>query len=269
MNQGGNMPSFLEFDAKTVELALQKASKSLKIPIKQIKHDVISYGSTGIFGLVGSRKARIRVNIPDGAGSISESQNQAVEKNLSNESETSSEIQSKENVVLSDGLLKVDNAERQFVNLVDTGKDTLEKILNLISSDADVIAKEDTDNITFSIQSENPSIIIGKRGKTIEAIQYIVEKIINKQADKKIGVQIDIGDYLKKKQEKLQNLAEKMAKKAKRSGKPSTISKLNAYNRRIIHLALKNDNEVKTVSIGKNFLKKLVIFPVKKPSSKK
>ena len=263
------MSSYLEFDAKTIKLAIQKASEELNIPITKLKHDVLSYGSTGIFGLVGAKKARIRVRLPEIAKNGSEAEEQTSQKNVPDESPILSDTQPEEDPDLSADLLQKNNTDSPPGKLVDVGRDALEQILNLISSDVNITVEEDIGIITFSIHSENPSIIIGKRGQTIEAIQYIVEKIINKHSDKKSRVEIDIGDYLKNKQTKLQTLAEKMAKKAKRTGKPATISKMNAYNRRIIHLALKDDNEIKTVSIGKNFLRKLVIFPIKKKSSQK
>jgi spoIIIJ-associated protein len=257
------MSSFLEFDAKTVELAVQKASESLKIPIKKLKHDIISYGSTGIFGLVGTKKARIRVSLPD-TDKKSEPEYQTNQINHTEEPSIISDIQTNDDP----GLVK-DNPANDYPpdQLVEAaGKKAIEQIINLIEPDATITVTQCLDRITFSIHSENPSMIIGKRGQTIEAIQYILEKIINKQTDQKTKVEIDIGDYLKSKHDKLANLATRMATKAKRTGKPATISKMNAYNRRIIHLALKDDNEVKTVSIGKNFLRKLVIFPNKKKS---
>ena len=264
------MSSFLEFDAKTVELAVQKASESLNIPIKKLKHDIISYGSTGIFGLVGTKKARIRVSLPD-TDKKSEPEYQTKQINHTEEPSIISDIQTDASDIQTNddpGLLK-DNLTDDYQpdQLVEAaGRKAIEQIINLIEPDATITVTQCLDRITFSIHSENPSMIIGKRGQTIEAIQYILEKIINKQTDQKTKVEIDIGDYLKSKHDKLANLATRMATKAKRTGKPATISKMNAYNRRIIHLALKDDNEVKTVSIGKNFLRKLVIFPNKKKS---
>ncbi len=258
------MSSFLEFDAKTVELAVQKAGEALNIPVNKLKYDIISYGSTGIFGLVGAKKARIRVRLPDTNKKKSEPEYQTNQINHTDEPSIISDIQTNDDPGLQKDNLTDDYPPDQLVEAA--GRNAIEQIINLIEPDAMITVKQGLDRITFSIHSENPSMIIGKRGQTIEAIQYILEKIINKQTDQKTKVEIDIGDYLKTKHDKLANLATRMATKAKRTGKPATISKMNAYNRRIIHLALKDDNEVKTVSIGKNFLRKLVIFPNKKKS---
>lgn len=100
-------------------------------------------------------------------------------------------------------------------------------------------------------------------------MQYLVEKIINKHSEQRIRIQIDIEGYLKKRQNNLKGLAERLAEKAKRSGKPITIGQMNAHDRRIVHIALRDDNGVRTQSVGDGFLKNLLIFPRKKYPQKK
>ena len=119
-------------------------------------------------------------------------------------------------------------------------------------------------NVFFDVESETPSVIIGKKGQTLDAIQYLIEKIINKNNDGKLNIKVDVGGYLNKRHEKLIKLAEKIAEKSKANGKPMSLGQMNANDRRIIHLYLKNDNEVKTHSVGEGFIKKLVIYPRKK-----
>ena len=92
-------------------------------------------------------------------------------------------------------------------------------------------------------------------------MQYLIEKIVNKHSEHRIRIQIDIEGYLEKKQNNLKGLAVRLAEKAKRSGKPITIGQMNAHDRRIIHLVLRDDSGVRTQSVGDGFLKKLLIFP--------
>ncbi len=80
---------------------------------------------------------------------------------------------------------------------------------------------------------------------------------------------MDIEGYLNKRKDRLESLAKRLAEKVKVSGKPSTIGQMNAHDRRIIHIALKDDIEVRTQSIGEGFYRKLVIFPKKKNAKKK
>jgi spoIIIJ-associated protein len=107
--------------------------------------------------------------------------------------------------------------------------------------------------------------LIGKKGQTLEAIQYIVEKIVNKKSLEKIRVHVDIEGYLENRRINLERLSTRLAEKSKRIGKPVTIGQLNSYDRRVVHLVLKNDSDVRTQSIGDGFYRKLVIFPKKDP----
>ena len=95
-----------------------------------------------------------------------------------------------------------------------------------------------------------------------------MEKIVNKNRKGRVGIHIDVEGYLEKRRMSLQRLAVNMAEKVKSTGKPAAIGQMNAHDRRIVHIALQDDNMVRTQSKGEGFLKKLVIFP-KKNSSRK
>ena len=94
-------------------------------------------------------------------------------------------------------------------------------------------------------------------------MQYLVEKIINKQCSGRTRVQVDVENYMEDRKEKLQGLALRLAEKVKRSGKPVTIGQMTGHDRRIVHLTLKDDNKIRTQSMGEGFIRKLVIFPKK------
>jgi len=97
-----------------------------------------------------------------------------------------------------------------------------------------------------------------------ETIKF--EKIVNRRHQNRLRVQVDIEGYLENKKNNLIQMAERLAKKAKRTGKPASIGQMNAHDRRIVHLALKNDSDVRTQSMGEGFYRKLVIFPKKTAS---
>lgn len=251
------MSPCLEFEDKNVEMAVKKACKELNIPREKLKHDVISYGSTGIFGLVGTKKARIRVTIPEPSTedvleeSDAEQQNEASNKQPIKGTASKIEVAHDEQTVNS----FVDDAK----NL---GRDALQRIIDLITTDATISIEEHSNRIYFHVHGGNSAVLIGKRGQTLEAIQYIVERIVNKnRREDRVGIQVDVEGYLEKRRISLQRLAVKMAEKVKRTGKPATIEQMNAYDRRIVHIALKHESMVRTQSKGEGFLRKLVIFP--------
>lgn len=248
-------PSF-EFEDKSVEKAIQKACEELNIPKKELKHDVISYGSTGIFGLVGTKKARIRVKVP---GPAPESDTQGTAADV---------IPLTDQVVAASvAPTAADDDEIETHPEADdpqtVGREALQKIVDFITTDATITVSEKSDRIMFDINGGNAAVLIGRRGQTLEAIQYLVEKIINKRRGKRVRIQVDVEGYAKNRRASLKKLAGRTAEKVKRTGKPATIGQMNAHDRRIVHMALKDDNAVRTQSVGEGYIRKLVIFPKK------
>jgi spoIIIJ-associated protein len=253
----------LEFEGKDVEKASQKACEELKIPKEKLKYDVISYGATGIFGLVGIKKAKIRVTVPDLTPEDNTDKKDLEHNNKSKKHVTEVE-HSTEQAHLDDKAIT--SISDESINL---GKNVLQQIIDLITVDAEISFEKKSDQILFYIKGGNVAILIGKQGQTLEAMQYLVEKIVNKHSEQRIRIQIDIEGYLEKKQNNLKRLAGRLAEKAKRSGKPITIGQMNAQDRRIVHLALRDDGGIRTLSVGDGFLKKLLIFPRRKYHGKR
>jgi spoIIIJ-associated protein len=216
-----------EFEGKTTEEAIENAARKLNLPVEDLNIDVIEPGSAGIFGLVGGRKARIKVTLKGPA-----------------EPEESAE--------------SAESAETDEVKLA---CETLEKILSLIPVEATVRADRSEDNLVLTIVGDRSGLLIGRKGKTLDALQYIVTKIVNKALDKKISLVIDSENYRKRRQDSITQLALKMGEKAKRIKKPVATNPLNPHDRRLVHLALQDDEDLETRSRGEGLLKKVVIIP--------
>ncbi|AOY60642.1 MULTISPECIES: RNA-binding cell elongation regulator Jag/EloR [Desulfococcus] len=274
------MSSSLEFEAKAVDKALEKASKALNIPIEKLQYKVISYGSSGIFGLVGVKKAKISVTVPDHVKLKTsppppvhpepESPTRRADEEIAADAGDDN-LEAVNEPTVNRVAALVEEAfgtESDAVDLdsdaIIAGKDALRRIIDFITTGADISIETKADRIMFNIEGGNAGVLIGKRGQTLEAIQYLVEKIVNRQSDKRIRIQVDVEGYLNDRRENLRNLARKLSEKAKSTGKPATIGQMNAHDRRIIHLTLKNDQGVRTQSIGDGFYRKLVIFPKKR-----
>ncbi len=291
------MTSGLEFEGKNIETAIKKACDTLKIKEEKLRYDVISYGSTGIFGLVGTKKAKIRVTLPkhlktkrheENANSV-ESQSM-LNDNDNDEIASIVEETFKENDVnrvedtqtedshtpnshtpnndVSDAPIDDKNSDEDTDKKDDgpailAGEEALKKIVDLITTDAEITVRQENKKIKYNVKGGNTAVLIGKKGQTLEAIQYIVEKIVNKKSYEKIRIHVDIEGYLENRRINLERLSTRLAEKSKRIGKPVTIGQLNSYDRRVVHLVLKNDSGVRTQSIGDGFYRKLVIFPKK------
>lgn len=256
------MPEVLEFQGRNVEKALENASITLNLPKSKIKHEVIAYGSTGIFGLVGVKKAKIKVFVP----------NKKVEAKYPKASETAivEENKKEPNEIQLPGVSEQSEENLHCdEELIGYGKKALGKIVKSISEEADIHSEQEKGKLIYRISGGQSGVLIGKRGQTLEAIQYLLEKIINKKSGNRIRVLVDIEGYLAKRKRSLQQMAMRMADKAKRTKKPVTIGQMNAHDRRIIHIQLKDERGVRTQSLGDGYYRKLMIFPKKQGVRKK
>lgn len=262
------MIEYLEFEGKTIDKALQVASKELELPLEKIRYDVVSHGSTGIFGIVGVKKAKIRVKHSDQHHPrLSEVRNNAKEraKDLVKDAfqlkdEKPSVLKSKE--VLEEPSLG--EFSEHYEKAMEIGKNVLQKFADFISEETIVETEIQKERIIYKVSGGNSGLLIGKRGQTLEAMQYLVEKIINKQCEQRVRVLVDVEEYLETRKSNLKKLAGRMAEKAKKINKPVTIGQMNAYDRRIVHLYLKDNSNVRTQSVGEGYYRKLVIFPKKR-----
>ncbi|MDI6854576.1 MAG: RNA-binding cell elongation regulator Jag/EloR [Deltaproteobacteria bacterium] len=154
--------------------------------------------------------------------------------------------------------------EAPETDLLAEARETLENILAKMGETARVEARHEDDRITLSIESADAGLLIGKQGQTLEALQYLVSKIISKKSRRKVRLVIDIESYRARHSEALTQMALKYGEKVKKTGKPVTLNPMNPHDRRIVHLALQGDSELKTLSRGEGLYKKVVVYPVKK-----
>jgi len=224
-----------EFEGKTTEEAIQNAARELNLPVEELNIDVLEPGSAGIFGLVGGRKAKIKVTLKPPSELEEEEEEEEPEA----------------------GVRKEEPQE----NDVTFAKRTLEEILALIPVEATIAASRGEGGINLRIQGDRSGLLIGRKGKTLDALQFLVNKIVSKALDKKIDVVIDSENYRRRREDSLTQLALKMGDKAKRIKKPVTTNPMNPHDRRLVHLALKDDEHLETRSRGEGLLKRVVIIP--------
>ena len=148
-------------------------------------------------------------------------------------------------------------------NYLGFAQETLERIVSSISSDTKILAEKKGDDIILNIKGNNPGVLIGPKGKTLEAIEFIINKAVNRISEKQVRVIVDAENYRQRREDFLKRLAFKMGEKAKKINKTVTIDPISPHDRRIVHLALKGDNQVRTKSKGEGFFKKVLIIPGK------
>lgn len=149
-------------------------------------------------------------------------------------------------------------------DLLPLARNILEQLLIKMQEPGAVTATQEEDRVSLLIETADAGLLIGKQGQTLDALQYLVTKMLAKQTRRKVRISIDVEAYRARHNEALALLAQKYGEKVKRSGKPITLNPMNPYDRRIVHMALQGDKDLKTISRGEGLYKKVVISPAKK-----
>lgn len=150
---------------------------------------------------------------------------------------------------------------RVKVTVEGTTKKFLEDVIRAMGIEAKAIVNYDQENSTIeiNIDGDEMGVLIGKRGQTLDSLQYLISLVVNKNSENYIKVKLDTENYRARRKETLENLAKNIAFKVKRTRKPVSLEPMNPYERRIIHSALQNDKFVETYSEGEEPYRKVVI----------
>ena len=143
----------------------------------------------------------------------------------------------------------------------DVVKDFLTEVFDKMNLQVEIITKFDEIEGVIDIELKGPEmgVLIGKRGQTLDSLQYLTNLAVNRKSDNYLRVKIDTEDYRRRRKETLENLAKNMAYKVKRTKRPVSLEAMNPYERRIIHSALQNDKYVVTHSEGEEPYRHVVI----------
>ena len=290
-----------EYTAKSVEEALEKALNEMMLTREDIHYEIVQQPTKGFLGF-GQKDAVVRVSKKDAA----ETKVEAVEvKAVKTEekAELKAEIPVQEPTPVVE--VVVDDTEEQevevsFEEAFDTdideeteefdvavakadkkelyeaaeakGRAFLAKIFDEMKLDVVIDVKENGGYLVFDLQGENLGILIGRRGDTLDSLQFLLNLVINDKNNAKVKGIIDIENYRAKREETLIGLGHKLAAKARKTGQKVVLEPMNPQERRIIHMALQNDKRVTTYSEGEEPYRKVVIEPVagaEKPYYKK
>ncbi|MDE6970747.1 MAG: protein jag [Eubacterium sp.] len=140
-------------------------------------------------------------------------------------------------------------------------REFLSKVFQAMSLDVEIISNYDEENglIDVEFKGEEMGVLIGKRGQTLDSLQYLTNLAVNKQTDHYVKVKLDTEDYRKRRKETLENLAKNISYKVKRTKRPVALEPMNPYERRVIHSALQNDRFVSTHSEGEEPYRHVVV----------
>lgn len=146
-------------------------------------------------------------------------------------------------------------------SVADKAKDFLKEVFDAMNMVVvvDVKYDEENRNIDIDLSGDEMGVLIGKRGQTLDSLQYLVSLVVNKDVEEYIRVKVDTENYRKRRKETLESLAKNIAYKVKRTKRPVSLEPMNPYERRIIHSALQNDKYVTTHSEGEEPFRRVVV----------
>ena len=147
------------------------------------------------------------------------------------------------------------------LSVEDTAKTFLRDVFEAMKLEVVVNIKYDEAerNMDIDLSGDDMGVLIGKRGQTLDSLQYLVSLVVNKDAENYIRVKVDTENYRERRKETLENLAKNIAYKVKRTKKSVSLEPMNPYERRIIHSALQNDKYVSTHSEGEEPFRRVIV----------
>lgn len=145
--------------------------------------------------------------------------------------------------------------------VADKAIEFLSQIFDAMNLEVSITAayNEEEQEISLNLEGEDMGILIGKRGQTLDALQYLTNLAVNKNSEEYVKVKIDTEDYRKRRRETLENLAKNIAYKVKRTKRPVSLEPMNPFERRVIHSTLQNDKFVTTHSEGEEPYRHVVV----------
>jgi len=226
------MPIEIEIEAKSVEEAMERICQELGKKREELEFEVIEEKARGFFGLMGNKRVKVRGRL----------------KGVQPDQE------------------KVEGAQETGDDALSYAKMVLERILTGIAVPSRVEGRIDGETIHLDIKGDGTGLLIGRHGQTLDAIQYIVGRIVGKQLGEKKVIVIDTERYRERRRENLERLSRQMGEKAKSTGRAVSLQPMSASDRRIVHLALKHDRDLETRSEGEESMKSVKIIPRKRRS---
>ncbi len=228
---------YKEFKAKTVDEAVTAATIELGVTSSELDYEVVEKGSSGFLG-IGAKPAIIKARKKSEGSDFNETSEKSTEN--------------KKTAVGA-------GSDTEIVKKTSAYLNTLFAAMK-IETKVTIQYDEESNNMNIDLEGPEMGILIGKRGQTLDSLQYLISLFVNKESESYIRVKLDTENYRARRKDTLENLAKNIAYKVKRNRRSITLEPMNPYERRIIHSALQNDKYVATRSEGEEPYRKVVVY---------
>jgi len=230
---------YVEAEGNTIDEAIKNALKTLGVERDKVTVDILAEGKRGILG-IGAKKARVRASLRKSL--FAEEEQKRGEQHPAQEERPSRD---------------------KIAAIGQKGKEVLGEILTLMGVNAAVEIKsgETEVEIILNIQGDSGGLLIGRRGQTLDALQYLLTRIVSERQGEGPQLIVDTENYGERRRKSLEDMALRLGEKAKRQRKSVTVDALSAADRRVIHRALQDDPWLTTKSLGRGAYRRLLIIP--------
>lgn len=289
---------YIEVTGRTIDDALTNACLKLETTSDNIEYEVIEKGSNGLFGIFNSKPTKIKARVKAGVSSVDDEfskleakEKKPIDDTIKSEIKAESKkevVKETEKAVKEETAPKADNSKVSATQAVNASEEDLEEKANN-NEPRPVLSNEEIESrirtflgdmfsamdipvevkITFDTEEEcvnveligeNMGLLIGKRGQTLDSIQYLTSLVLNKGKEKYVRIKVDTENYRQRRKDTLESLAKNIAYKVKRSRRSVALEPMNPYERRIIHSALQGDKFVSTKSEGEEPFRHVVVY---------
>lgn len=222
---------YIEVSGKTVDDAITEACQKLMVTSDKLDYEVIEKGTSGFLGFA-SKPAVIK----------------AREK----ENKVEAEMKASAAVPFKKEFSSADMPKND-------PKEFLSQVFKAMNMEVEISVDFHENELEIELSGKEMGVLIGKRGQTLDSLQYLTSLVVNKGNADYIRVKVDTENYRKRRKETLENLAKNLAYKVKRTKRPVSLEPMNPYERRVIHSALQNDKYVSTHSEGEEPFRRVII----------
>ena len=290
---------YIEVTGKSVEEAITNACTKLGIPSDKLDYEVIDKGNSGFLGIFNSKPAKIKAREKQEEPVVEQVKAQEPKKSIEapvhtekkfekkadnfKKAEPKKEFKAEPKKEFKKEYKPADNHKNAEIKEAPKAeeqpkaepftaeqkevikKDIKEFLNNMFGAmnmevKADITFDNEENSVNVDLSGDNMGVLIGKRGQTLDSIQYLTSLVINKNSEKYVRVKLDTENYRKRRKETLESLAKNIAYKVKRSRRPVSLEPMNPYERRIIHSALQADKFVSTRSEGEEPFRHVVVY---------
>ncbi|MBU0663610.1 MAG: Jag N-terminal domain-containing protein [Proteobacteria bacterium] len=275
-----------DFTGKTVSDVIKQACDAFQTPQENLDIEVIETGSTGIFGFI-RKKAHIRASLKEAAVATKskfqtppvieqplpvQQEPAAAKSPVPPETTPQAEaIQSEtpsgdddEDDLAAPSLSSEEPLSQESIDCV---QQELSQLLQLMGLPSKIEIEAQGSSVRCHVTGDFDEDLTGQEGKTLDSLQYLLRKIVARKVSERVRISIDVGDFREKRQDELQDQALALAVLVKEDGKTQVIPSLNPSERRVVHMALQDDKEIRSRSVGDGLFKKILIYKPGKPKS--